>query len=68
MSDLTRALLGTRWRLLTALGIVVVLVLVLPIVLLVFGLVVLAAVSVVLGAMCLAAVVLALLPGRRRWR
>jgi hypothetical protein len=67
-SDWTRALLGTRSRLLTAVGVVILLVVVAPIVLLVLGLVVLAAVSVVVGLIGLAALVMALLPGRRRWR
>ncbi|HTJ74878.1 MAG TPA: hypothetical protein VL337_05890 [Acidimicrobiales bacterium] len=68
MSDLTRTMLGTRSRLLSAVGLVIALVVVVPIVLLVFGLVVAAAVSVLVGLLCLAAIVLALLPGRRRWR
>lgn len=68
MSDLTRALLGTRSRLLTVMGIVVLLILVAPIVLLVLGLVVAAAICVLVGLVALVAVVMALLPGRRRWR
>lgn len=67
-SDWTRALLGTRSRLLTVVGAVIVLVVVLPIVLLVLGLYVAAAVSVLVGLIGLAVVVMALLPGRRRWR
>ena len=68
VSDLTRALLGTRSRLFTVMGVVVMLILVVPIVLLVLGLVVPAAISVLVGLVGLAAVVMALLPGRRRWR
>ena len=68
VSDLTRALLGTRSRLFSVMGVVVLLILVAPIVLLVLGLVVPAAVSVLVGLLALAAVVMALLPGRRRWR
>ena len=67
MSDLTRTMLGTRSRLLSAVGVVIALVVVVPIVLLVFGLVVFAVVSVLAGLLCLAAMVLALLPGHR-WR
>ncbi len=67
-SDWTRAVLGTRSRLLTVVGMIIVLVVVLPIVLLVLGLYVPAAVSVLLGLIGLAVVVMALLPGRRRWR
>ncbi len=67
-SDWTRAVLGTRSRLLTVVGVIIVLVVVLPIVLLVFGLYVPAAVSVVVGLLGLAWMVMALLPGRRRWR
>jgi hypothetical protein len=44
------------------------LVVVIPIVLLVLGFPVLAAVSVVVGLLGLAGTVMALLPGRRRWR
>lgn len=68
MTAWTRALLGTRSRLLTVVAVVVMLVVVVPIVLLVFGLVVPAAVSVLVGLLGLAGVVMALLPGRRRWR
>lgn len=68
MTDWARALLGTRSRLLTVVAVVVMLVVVVPIVLLVFGLVVPAAVSVMVGLLGLAGVVMALLPGRRRWR
>ena len=67
-NDWTRALLGTRSRLFTVVGVVVTLVVLLPIVLLVLGLFVPAAVSVLVGLVGLAAVVMALLPGRRRWR
>lgn len=67
-NDWTRALLGARSRLLTVLGVLVTLVIVVPIVLLVLGLVVPAAVSVLVGLIGLAVVVMALLPGRRRWR
>lgn len=67
-NDWTRALLGTRSRLLTVLGLIVTLVVLVPVVLLVLGLVVPAAVSVLVGLIGLAAVVIALLPGRRRWR
>ena len=67
-SDWTRAALGTRSRLLTVVGVIIVLVVVLPIVLLVLGLYVPAAVSVLLGLIGLAWMVMALLPGRRRWR
>ena len=68
MSDLTRALLGTRSRLFTVMGVVVLLLVVAPIVLLVLGLVVPAAICVLVGLVGVAAVVMALLPGRRRWR
>ena len=67
-SDLTRALLGTRSRLLTVVGVLLLLVLVVPVLLLVLGLPAVAAVSVLLGLLGFAAVVMALLPGRRRWR
>ncbi len=67
-SDWTRAVLGTRSRLLTVVGTIIVLVVVLPIVLLVLGLYVPAAISVLLGLIGLAWLVMALLPGRRRWR
>ena len=49
-------------------GTLLLLVVVVPIVLVVFGLVIPAAVSVLVGLAGLAAVVLALLPGRRWWR
>ncbi|MDQ3640961.1 MAG: hypothetical protein M3450_05705 [Actinomycetota bacterium] len=68
MSDLTRALLGTRSGLFTVMGVVVMLIVVMPIVLLVLGLPVPAAISVLVGLVGLATVVMALLPGRRRWR
>lgn len=61
-------MLGTRAGLLTVVGTIIVLVVALPIVLLVLGLYVPAAVSVLVGLLGLAVVVLALLPGRRRWR
>lgn len=64
----TRTLLGTRGRLFGVVGTLLLLVVVVPIVLVVFGLVIPAAVSVLVGLAGLAAVVLALLPGRRRWR
>jgi hypothetical protein len=67
-SDWTRSVLGTRSRLLTVVGVIIVLVVVLPIVLLVLGLYVPAAVSVLVGLLGLAWMVMALLPGRRRWR
>ena len=67
-SDWTRAVLGTRSRLLTVVGVIILLVVVLPIVLLVLGLYVPAAVSVLVGLIGLAWLVMALLPGRRRWR
>lgn len=67
-NDWTQALLGTRSRLLTVLGVLLTLVVVVPIVLVVLGLFVPAAVSVLVGLTGLAAVVMALLPGRRRWR
>ena len=66
--DWTRAFLGTRSRLLTVLGVLVMLVVFVPILLLVLGLVVPAVVSVLVGLLGVAAVVLALMPGRRRWR
>ena len=65
--DLTRAMLGTRSRLLGVVGTLVLLVLVVPVVLLVLGLVVPAVLSAGVGVAGLALVVLALLPGRRRW-
>ncbi|HEV2760333.1 MAG TPA: hypothetical protein VGV86_12270 [Acidimicrobiales bacterium] len=68
MSDFTRSVLGTRSGLLTVMGVVVLLILVAPIVLLVLGLVVPAAISLLVGLLALAALVMALLPGRRRWR
>ena len=64
----TRALLGTRGRLFGIVGTLLLLVLVVPIVLVVFDLLVPAALSVLVGLIGLAVVVLALLPGRRRWR
>ncbi len=63
----TRTLLGTRGKLFGVIGVLLALVLVVPVVLVVFGLVVPAAVSLVVGLIGLAMVVLALLPGRRRW-
>ena len=67
-SDWTRALLGTRARLLTVVAVLISLLVFVPIVLLVLGLLIPAAVSVVVGLIGLAAFVMALLPGRRRWR
>lgn len=67
-SDWTRALLGTRSKLLTVLGVLVLLVVFVPIVLLVLGLVVPAIVSVLVGLIGVAVVIMGLLPGRRRWR
>ena len=63
-----RALLGTQTRLLSVVGVLVLLVVFAPIALLLLGLIVPAAASLVLGLLGFAAVVLALLPGRRRWR
>ena len=68
MSDWRRALLGTRSRLLTVVAVLVGLIVVVPIVLLVSGLVVPAVVSVMVGLIGVAGVVMALLPGRRRWQ
>ena len=65
--DLTRAMLGTRSRMLSVVGTLVLLVLVVPVVLLVLGLVVPAVISAAVGVAGLALVVFALLPGRRRW-
>ncbi len=62
-STWTRTILGTRSRLLSVIGALVALILVLPIVLLLFGLVVPAIVSVVIGLAGMAVVVKALLPG-----
>ena len=67
-NEWTRALLGTRSRLLTVLGMLVTLVVVAPTVLLVLGLVVPAVVCLLVGLLGVAVVVVALLPGRRRWR
>ncbi len=67
-NDWTRALLGTRPRLLTVLGVLVALVVLVPILLLVLGLILPAAVSMLVGLIGVAVVVMALLPGRRRWR
>ncbi len=67
-NDWTRAMLGTRAKLLGVIGAVVLLVLVAPAVLLVFGLLIPAVVCVLAGLLGLAVVVTALLPGRRRWR
>jgi hypothetical protein len=64
----TRTLLGTRGRLFGVVGTLLLLVVVVPVVLVIFDLVVPAAVSVLVGLIGLALVVLALLPGRRRWR
>ncbi|MDQ6949893.1 MAG: hypothetical protein M3256_27510 [Actinomycetota bacterium] len=68
MSDWRRALLGTRSRLLTVVAVLIVLLVFAPIVLIVLGLVIPAALSVVVGLIGLAGIVMALLPGRRRWR
>lgn len=61
-------MLGTRSKLFGIVGALVVLVVVVPILLVVFGLYVPAAVSVLVGLVGLAVVVMALLPGQRRWR
>jgi hypothetical protein len=66
-SEWSRALLGSRGRLLAVVGVLVLLVLVVPVVLVVLGLIVAAALSLVVGLAGFAALVLALLPGRRRW-
>ena len=66
--ELTRSLLGTRSKLFGVVGTLVLLLVVVPIVLVVLDLVVPAVVSFAVGAVGLALVVLALLPGRRRWR
>lgn len=63
----TRTMLGTRSKLLGVVGALLALVVVVPAVLLVFGLVVPAVISVLVGLAGLAVVVTALLPGRRRW-
>ena len=68
VNDWTRAVLGTRAKLLGVVGALVLLVLVVPVVLVVLGLVLPAAVCVLVGLLGLALVVRALLPGRRRWR
>jgi hypothetical protein len=62
-STWTRTILGTRSRLLSVIGVLEVLIVVLPIVLLVFGLLVPAVVSVLVGLAGTAVVVRALLPG-----
>lgn len=67
-SDLTRAMLGTRGRLLGIVGTLILLVVAVPIACLVFGLVVPAIVSALVGVGGFVVVVLALLPGRRSWR
>ena len=64
-SQWTRTLLGTRARLLGVVGALLVLVLVVPAVLVVFGLYAPAGISVLLGVLGLAVVVIGLLPGRR---
>jgi len=66
--ELTRSLLGTRSKLFGVVGTLVLLAVVVPIVLVVLDLVVPAVVSFAVGAVGLALVVMALLPGRRRWR
>lgn len=63
-STWTKTILGTRSRLLSVIGALVALIVVLPTILLVFGLVVPAVVSVLIGLAGVAAVVKALLPGR----
>lgn len=63
--DLTRAVLGTRGRLLGVVGTLLLLVVAVPICLLVFGLIVPAVASLVVGLLGLGVVVMALLPGRR---
>lgn len=63
VSTWTRTILGTRSRLLSVIGVLALLILVVPIVLLVFGLVVPAVVSVLVGLGGTAVVVRALLPG-----
>ncbi len=68
MSDWTRVVFGTRSRLYSVVGTLVALVLVVPIVLLVLGFVVPAALCVLVGLIGIAVSVMALLPGRRRWR
>ena len=65
--DLTRAMLGTRSRMLGVVGTLVLLVLIVPVVLVVLGLVIPAVISAAVGVAGLALVVFALLPGRRRW-
>jgi len=67
-STWNRALLGTRTRFLSVVGVLVLLVVFVPIALLLLGLVVPAALSVLAGLLGFGVVVLALLPGRRRWR
>ena len=67
-SDWTRAMLGTRSRLLTVVAVLVILLVAMPIIFLVLGLVVPAAVSSLVGLIGFAGLVMALLPGRRRWR
>ena len=67
-SDLTRALFGTRSRLLSAVAVLAVLLVFLPILLLVLGFFIPAALSVLIGLIGVAGMVLALLPGRRSWR
>ena len=66
--ELTRSLLGTRSKLFGVVGTLLLLAVVVPIVLVVLDLVVPAVVSFAVGAVGLALVVMALLPGRRRWR
>ena len=67
-SEWTRAMLGTRSRLLTVVAVLLALVVVVPILLLVLRLAILAAASLVIGLIGFAVLVMALLPGRRRWR
>jgi hypothetical protein len=66
--ELTRSLLGTRSKLFGVVGTLVLLAVVVPVVLVVLDFVVPAVVSFAVGAVGLALVVMALLPGRRRWR
>lgn len=68
MSDWTRVVFGTRSRLYSVVSTLVALVLVVPIVLLVLGFVIPAVVCVLVGLIGIAVMVMALLPGRRRWR
>ena len=62
-STWARTILGTRSKLLSMIAVLAVLIVVLPIVLLIFGLIVPAVVSLLIGLAGTAAVVRALLPG-----